>query len=196
MERYTQERKPVTERVPDNVLISDIPVIEEGGIVAVTKENLAKLVEAPLLEACEELYDLNIRTVMSSANAKDIDSGQAYIAISFDSLSEQNKKIALEFGQPYSMHGSEISQCINIAFNINSQTTVGDVRRMAHEAVSKFHKQDMTWAQRYTLDDLSKIFGIPREEVTPEYFSDMYYDAQSGFLYASEEHYRKANGLK
>lgn len=157
------KKENLIERIKDDVLISDIPAIEEGGIEAVTRENLSELVEAPLLEACEELYDKNIRTVMSSANEKNVagGEGEAYIAIDFDSLSEENKQIALKFGETYIMHGSKSAPCVNLVFPVHSNTTVGDIRRMAHKVVAQFHKQKMTWGGT-TLDELAKAFGIPR----------------------------------
>ncbi len=193
MENPSQEQQ-ISKRIADNVSIKTISSIEEGGFVALTKENLTKLVEAPLLEACEELYDKNIQTIMSSANQKDIEyGGNAYIDIDFDSLSEENKLIATQLGELFEMHGFKPKKCIKLKFPVNENTTVGEIRKIAHEAVSKFKKQEMTWAKRYNLDDLAKIYMVPRETLNPESFPDMYYDAQTGYFYESEEHYRKAN---
>lgn len=145
--------KPLgVERVPDSTLISEIGVIQEGGVTVQTKEDLSRLVEPPLLEACEELYDKNIQTVMSSANSKDVEIGHGYIDVDFDLLSPENQQIALTFGEPFLMHGPEPrSQCVKLEFPIDNTTTVGDVRRMVHEAVSKFKPQE-------------KIVAAPRKD--------------------------------
>lgn len=179
-------------RVGDDILITDIPVIEEGGVVPKTREGLAQLVEAPLLEACEELYDKNVETVMSSANSKDID-GEGYITIAFDSLSEENKQVALSLGKPYNMGG--IKKCVNITFPITSGTTVGDIRRMTHEAVSKFHKQEMVWAKGKTIQELAAAYGSDGEGWGPDSFPDKYYDEASKLFYENEEQFRKVNNL-
>lgn len=131
---------PPVERVPDSTLISQIEVITESGITPSTKEDLSMLVEPPLLEACEELYDMNINTVMSSANSKDVETGTAYIDIEFDSLSDENKEIASGLGELFMMHGVPV-KCIKLEFPVGQNTTVGDVRRIAHETVSKFKPQ-------------------------------------------------------
>lgn len=153
-----QFRHPVhLERVSGSVPISKISVIEESGILVRTKKQLAELVEAPLLEACEDLYDKNIQTVMSSANKGNIKKyvfedptlnfgGQAYIDIDFESLSKENKSIAIGLGgKLFNMHGFRPIKCVKITFPIDKKTTVGDVRRMAKEAISKFQLQAKTW---------------------------------------------------
>ncbi len=134
--------QPRVERVPDSTLISQIEVIQESGVIPRNKEDLASLVEPPLLEACEELYDMNINTVMSSANSKDVETGTAYIDIEFDTLSDENKGIAHGLGESFMMHGFVPMKCIKLEFPIDQNTTVGDVRRMAHETVSKLKPQE------------------------------------------------------
>ena len=142
MEQNPIEQTPQTERMLDSSLISQVEVITESGITPRTKEDLARLVEPPLLEACEELYDKNIKTVMSSANSKDVETGEAYIDIEYESLSEENKGIARELGESFMMHGSVPTECIKLVFSVNVSTTVGDIRRVAHEVVSKFKYQE------------------------------------------------------
>ncbi len=189
------EKTPIQkERVPENTLISEIPVIAKGGIVPFTKESLKELVEAPLLEACEELYDKNIETTSSSANGENnVDS--ACIVINFDTLSEENKKVALQFGKPHlNEHAATPYNSLTIEFPVSLTSTVGDIRKVAHQAVSQFHKQELTWG-RTTIKDLAKSYGVAPEQLTPESFPDKYYDAQTGYLYYSEELYKKANNL-
>jgi len=179
------------DRVSDDVLIGDIVAIEEGSMAVLTRENLSQIVEAPLLDACMELYDKNIETVMSGANSKNVN-GEGHIMIASDSLSIENKEIALRLGRPFLLNGR--TNCIILSFPINAHTTVGDIRRDAHAMVSQFHKQDLLWG-RETLENLASAYGIPSSELTPESFPDKYFDPKSGYLYNSEELYRKANGL-
>jgi hypothetical protein len=126
---------------PDSAPISSIDPIEEGGSNKITKEDLEIFVEAPLLEACKILYEKGIETVFSSANKKDISSGYAYLAIDFESLSEKNKKIALELGEIGKMHGSIIKDGVYIKIPINRSSTVGEVKQEAIEIAEKFEQQ-------------------------------------------------------
>jgi len=191
MEGLANEKKNF-ERIKDTVLISEVPAIEGSGGVPLTRENLANLVEAPLLEACEELYDKNIQTVMSSANLNNVHAGtDAYIDIDFESLSDHNKIIALQLGEVFEMHRIKPVKCVKLKFPLSKTTTVGEIRRMAHEAVSEFAQQEMKWAEKYTLDELTEILGAPQGSMSPEDFDDRYYDPETGNLYGSKEHYEK-----
>lgn len=87
-------------RVPKFVI--NIPPITESSRVR-TREDLARVVESPLLPAAQALYDLNIETTSSSANYQDVEGREraARLIINFDSLSPENQQIAEEFhGQP------------------------------------------------------------------------------------------------
>jgi hypothetical protein len=189
MEGNPLEQK--NERVADSLLITEIPAIEEGGVVPVTREGLDRLVEPPLLEACEELYDKNIRTCMSSANSKDV-GHEGHITIEFDSLSDANKEVALSFGQPYNWQGVNY---VNITFPITPATTVGDIRRISRDAVSKFYKQKMIWAKGKTIEEMAAPYGSDGEGWGPENFPHNYYDAATGLYYENEEQFEKVNDL-
>jgi len=188
-----REPMPKAERVPDEALLSTIEPIGKGGIIPKTREDLAMLVEAPLLDACQELYDLNIQTSMSGANAGDVLQGHVHLMIDFDSLSEENKAVAREFGGPRMVAG--VSNCVTLTFPVGPETTVGDVRRMAHEAVLKFHKQEMSWAKGKTIKEMAEPYGSDGEGWGPDSFPDHHYDAATGLFYQSEEQYKKVNNL-
>lgn len=186
--------KKTLERIPGNIMIRNIFPICESSINVLSREDLVKLVEAPLLEACEELYDKNIKTLWSSANKENLEhGGYANIQIDFDTLSDKNKEIALKFGKLSELHGEKNKKSIELRFPLTKNTTVGEIRTMAHQVVSQFEKQKMTWAEKFTLDDLAKAYRVPREELSPETFPEMYYDAKTGYLYKSEEHFKKEN---
>jgi hypothetical protein len=129
------------ERLSDTTPLSEVEPIEECSYEAATKERLADLVEAPLLEACEVLYEKGIRTIMSAASKKDLQNGEVYIDIEFDSLSEENKQIALSLGNQFKMHGSMPMICIKLKFPINTESTVGEIRKAASEVVNQFNNQ-------------------------------------------------------
>ena len=71
--------------------IKDIKPIERSPEFVCHRDFLNEIVELPCLEACFSLYDKNIQTHMSSANLKD---KIAYIDIVYESLDDNNKKIA------------------------------------------------------------------------------------------------------
>ena len=95
----------------------------------------------PLLEACQILYDKKIKTLMSSANKKDLISGKVYIAIDFDSLSPSNQELARNFGKIYIMHGSIPRPAVNLEISVNQNTTIGQIKKAAKQLVFKFEQQ-------------------------------------------------------
>ena len=122
--------------------ISSIEPIEEGGLAVENREDLIKVVESPLLKACEVLFDKGIQTVFSSANKKDVSLGKGHIAIDYESLNEANKKIALEIGELGIIHGSTPRQGVYIKIPINKQSTLGEISEQALELVSRFEDQE------------------------------------------------------
>lgn len=125
----------------DETPLGAIEPIEQGGIIVETREDLAGLVEEPLLEACQLLYDKNIKTIMSSANKKDLVTGKVYIAIDFDSLSSKNKEIAKSFGEIFMMHGSIPKPAIKLEIPVDPNTTIGQIKVQAKKLFEKFQQQ-------------------------------------------------------
>ncbi|GHV26783.1 hypothetical protein FACS1894176_07920 [Bacteroidia bacterium] len=73
------------------------PIYETAGRTITEKKEIKNMVEAPLVNACEILFDKNIPTFDSSANTEN-NKKEAWISIIFDELSEENKEIALKNG--------------------------------------------------------------------------------------------------
>jgi len=166
------------------------PIQESRGSMIKTRDQLKELVEAPLLGACEELYDKNIRTLSTSANKKDIESNQpGYIILDFNSLSEENKKIAEQLGE---LKHEDNSDQIFIEIPLDQNTTIEEIKKLSADIVDKFKKQPMTWAPTYTLEDLREIYRDKEAQV--EDFADgYYYDPEKKIFYLSEEHFKKVN---
>lgn len=151
--------------------------------------------EFPLVAACEELYDKNIKTLESDANRESVNLGQARLTIDYDSLSDANKEIAKQVAEVY-VSGDGI-RVAGIKIPIDQdRPLVADIQAKAGEIARQFSKQRMRWASPVTLDQLKDWYGYkPEEEINPEVFvhsEDYYFDEQSGLFYQSEEHYRKA----
>ncbi len=156
-----------------------------------TRKDLEELVEAPLLGACQELYDKNIRTLSTSANVENITyGGEGHIVIDFDTLSDENKSIGSQLGAV--AFGDNMNQ-LSIRIPITATTAVEDIERTAQSIAHKFKKQNMTWAPVWTFDQVREMCGIPPdEEFEPEDFADQfYYEEKSGLFYLSKEHAEK-----
>jgi len=182
-------KHPSAEKMPE--LLTDVMPVEEGSVGITKREDIKRVIEIPLQSACEELYDKNIETWMSSANKKDIVTGQAYILIIFDSLSERNKEIARRFAEPKMVLGRNI---VRLTIPVSEKTTIGDIQNAAHEIVSQFEKQSMTWTASYSVSDMRAIIGDREETFSIEDLqegSGYYYDNESQRFYLSEEQFRK-----
>ncbi|MFC1548485.1 protein kinase [Candidatus Omnitrophota bacterium] len=94
--------------------IAEVEPITKGHHLIITRENLESVVEEPLLEACQALFDKGIYTYMSSANKYNLPKrwfrlrqwfntlrgerkvkyeGFAYISIKYDPMTDENKEI-------------------------------------------------------------------------------------------------------
>lgn len=173
--------------------LADVPVIEESSNqMIISRDQLEKLIERPLLQACEELYDKNIRTLSSSANKKDIEAGNVYVILDFDSLSEKNKKIALNFASPIEY---DRLKAVKIIIPVSDKTTVDEISQEAMRISKAFQKQSASWIPKYTLKQLKKISEIPKDDNMydePSAWKDFYYDPKEQVFYMSEEHFIKS----
>lgn len=124
--------------------LSEVKPIEDGGYdPEVEGVNLETLIEFPLLEAVKSFNEKGIKTLFSSANQKDIKIGVVYITLDYDSLSERNKKVALEFSKVGSSHGSKEARSVKISVPTHENTTVGDVIMSYREILNKFEDQNI-----------------------------------------------------
>lgn len=155
--------------------LSEIEPLEDHHYEIESRDDLAQLIEAPLLAACQDLYDKNVQTYMSSANKKDIGRNASF-SIIYQTLSAENKIIAqklIDEKVAYFIEGSEIFPTrIQIEIPITKETTCGDVEDASLKVTERFVSQQ----RRYTPDDLMDKFyseienDIRGNEITPEYF--------------------------
>lgn len=168
------------------------PIRESRDLMIKTRNDIKKFVELPLLPACEHLWDLNIRTVSTSANKNDIEN-EAYVNIDYDSLSEENKKIAQKIGEIYK--NNDETSTLSFKIPITGSTTINDVRDATDLLFKQFKKQKATWIPSYSLQEIRKIYGYDSEDNTlgPEEFSrkGLFYDNIGNKFYLSEEHFKK-----
>jgi len=174
--------------------LAELPAIQESkNQIITTKEQIKDLVEQPLLDACEEMWNKNVRTLSTSANKKDIEVGEAYIIIDFDSLSEENQKVAQQYAKPIDYDGVK---AVKILIPVSESTSTDEISRKATEIAGTFQKQSATWIPKYSLEYLKKAYGISPNETkydNPSVWEGYYYDPKEKVFYMSEEHYKKAN---
>lgn len=191
MDNFEQQ----AEQSPTSLLAETPPIEESRNQILTSKDDIKKLIEQPLLDACEIFWDLNIQTLSSSANQKDLISGEVYIIIDFDHLSEENQNIAQKYSKPIDYDGRK---AIKITIPVSKKTTVEDISKKTTEIANSFKKQLATWIPTYTLEMLKQAYGIDPNEKS---YDDLkiwqeegfYYDPESKLFYLSEEHYNKAN---
>lgn len=126
---------------PDGTLLSEVEPIEEGMLDPKSSgRQLETLVEYPLLEIAKAFTLKGIKTHSSSANKKDVTIGEVYIILDFNSLSENNKKIAEKY-QIYEQQYSIKEKLVKITIPVNKNTTVVEINRKFEEIVGLFENQ-------------------------------------------------------
>lgn len=134
------------------------------------RDAISLYADEPCVEACQLLYDLNIQTYTSGGHVdgKENTDGLAYIGIVYDSLSEKNKKIAVEMirngiidniDNIDNNEGRRTGLTISLCIPINSDSLVGDVSDKLVQLASLFQQQDVLYGKK-TIDEIkSSIFS-------------------------------------
>jgi len=183
------------------------PIQESRGINIIKREQIKDIVEKPLVEACEVFWDKNIKTYESSANSKDIKDGYGYIAIDFDSLSEENKKIAKQYGE---VHHDMNVNILRIKIPVTELATIDEISNKAVGIANEFQEQKATWIHGTTLkEQLDYNYSYIGEKYPQEFAREkerlsqpsaweeeckrlgLYFDKETQTAYASEEYYKK-----
>jgi len=183
------------------------PIRKSRGLVITKKEQIKEIVEQPLVRACEVFWDKNIKTYESSANSQNIQTGNCYIRIDFDSLSEENKKIAKQYGEPYDDVGVQV---LELDIPITGTETVNQISDKAVEIANAFHKQKASWIRGTTLQEQLEHFEKRYGDKYPEAVAQEkerlnqqgaweeeckrlgnYFDPETQTAWASEEYYKK-----
>lgn len=170
------------------------PIRENRNQYITSREQIKQLVEPPLVEACETFYDLNIRTLSSSANTQDIELGFANIIVALDSMSKDNAELAKKLGEEIEYDGKI---AIQFKFPVTTASTTAEIQENSLSLAKKFSKQKLTWAPSFTIEELKQWYAI---EEGATYADDpnawveevgYYYDPASAKFFLSEELFRK-----
>ena len=180
--------------VKTQTLISEVKPIEQNRNLMLTERGEVRAyVEPPLVKACERYWDMNVRTLSSSANTKDVNYG-AHVILDYDSLSEVNKKVAEEEGELLKDYDGR--PAINLEIPIDEKTTAKEIERQSYASASRFQKQKATWIMSMTLGEIRQMYGIDPEddEFGVDGFKEegYYYDQETRKFYLSKELYHKA----
>lgn len=202
------EQNPLENKKPITSSLSEVlPIHKTRGIAITTKEQIKEIVESPLVKACEIFWDKNIQTYESSANSESIKTGTAWIRINFDTLSDENKKIASQYGQPYE-EAMNAGQMIELPIQIKGNETVDEISDKAADIANEFKKQKATWISGTTLQEhidwLNKRYGKYPETAQEierlkqpgvwekeETEKGRYFDPETQMVFSSEEYFKK-----
>lgn len=160
----------ITQKITDTLKIENINPLNRNkfNVTLQKREDIKRIVELPLLEACELFWDKNIKTVESSANKENIQSGQGWILLDWESLSDENKQIAQsQNGRVRKAHGDSETLFYDLEIPMSKDILVKDISKNATELANKFQKQKLTWASGTTLED--RIAQIERMRQLPMY---------------------------
>ena len=171
-------------KIADTLMLSNVDKIFLAGNAEInSKADLNKFVEKPCLAVCEQLYDKNILTCRSSSNKES--PYKAEVRIRYESLDEENKKIAddlsargiLSIGSPYNSRNNseEYGPAVILCIKTNPDMAVNDISEQLCKIAMNFVPQDIKY-NIYTPDYLSQyalnnnkyktIFGFPSLERT------------------------------
>ncbi len=201
-----KEQDPVYKK-PISNLNEVFPVRKSLGLLITKKEQIQEIVELPLIKACEEFWDKNIRTYDSSANSKDIEAGHCYIRLDFDSLSEENKRIAEQYGEPY----EDVKiRLIQLNFPVTENETVESLATKVVVIADTFEKQAPLWIHPMTLEETINNFEDSHGKEYPDSVQKekerllqpgaweaeckrqgKYFDSKTETAWESEEYFRK-----
>lgn len=181
----------------------DVVRIPGGYAWPASREALVGIVELPLLAAAQHLYDKNLRTRGSSANALNLREGFAWLNLDMNDMSGGNRAIAEaiaddRFSVPTP---SAILEAAALMFPITAETTVAELSAIALERAKVFEWQPMTWAPSFTAPELREL--IPelahlkgKKLIKPALALGFYFDEGTKQFWLSEEQFLKAQQIE
>lgn len=164
------------------------------------RSDIENFVAPPLLEACQILYDKNIRTLDSVwKHSEALDLGKVLLVIDYDSLSEENKAIAETYGPIHQVgYQGQAMNTITLEIPVTPESSAEEIQKDANTQAQKFHWQPLTWAPTYSEAGMKEFFlGDPNAPYTLEDIQEWvedtawYYDQETKTFYRSKEHYDK-----
>lgn len=205
-EDYLSRKQPVISSINEVQ-----PIQKTFGLQILTRDSIKDFVELPLVKACEVFWDKNIPTLESSANFQDMKK-EGYIGLDFNNLSEENKEIAKQYGNPHQLYVNKYPEIlsIRIPIAISNSETVEEVSKRAEEIANKFNKQKANWISGTSLEEHLNQFEQNFGKKYPEQVAKekerlsqsgaweeeckrkgSYFDPETQTAWASEEYFKK-----
>lgn len=177
-----------------------------------TKKEISKYVPGALLKASEIFWDKNIQTTGSwIPSIQDIDgkTTETYIDIAYDSLSDENKKIAEVLGKIGEFGGIKH---IHIVIS-NRNLSLEEIQKKSIEIANKFKSQPLLWYKPTTLQDainsleerrtknptIAEQINEEIQKIKDTWGTNLspgeYFDNDTQTIWDSEELYKKSKGL-
>jgi hypothetical protein len=159
--------------------------------------SIAQFVESPLIPAVTELYDSNIFTYSTSANADSnlsLWAPPASIDIKVSALDPENLKIARSLGaREFDLHCNEPK--LRFELSINGSSSYREVAQHFLALARQFNVQELLGA-RFTLKQLEAAYHFreisdPTRYVAEGYGQEIFFSSLSGFWYMQQEHLEK-----
>jgi len=199
-----------TDAIADLEKLNANPEFQTFNVPLSKKEDIKNVVAGALLKASEIFWDKNIRTTGSWIKVIQGEAaGGDYIEIAYDSLSEENKKIANKLKVSDTNFGGIKGVRIVLGNNLSAQ----DAQRKSIEIANKFKQQDLLWYTPQTLQntvnnleadkkrypksvkeidqEIERVKNTWGQELNP----GEYFDKATKTIWASEELYKKSKGL-
>ncbi|MFZ4648435.1 MAG: hypothetical protein ACOYMB_02225 [Patescibacteria group bacterium] len=118
-----------------------------------SRQEIAQNVGYPVLSACEDLYDKNIRTVESIWKKEEVMEHfhMAIIIINFDTLSPENQEVARQIAKEQGTEIREVSyigekmHTCKIVVPVSSETTAEEIEKLTKAAAARFQEQEKNW---------------------------------------------------
>ncbi|MDO8444313.1 MAG: hypothetical protein Q7S80_02315 [bacterium] len=180
----------------EKTLISQVEPMGGGFGYSLTSELIDQMIEEPVRPACHILYDKNIQTFDSGANLK---FNTAYIAIVWDTLSEENREIARVLGFEPELTGASRDVTVEtflIEKPIDDSMTISEVADFFNSIAEKFQPQAPDWLPHHTIDEMEGVFGYSRNDPTDEAELVELCDQTTGFYYEEPEHLQKVQAWR
>ncbi len=175
--------------------ISEVIRIGKGPSRIIFRDNIPDLVESPLIESCCKLFDKGIQTVSTSANNQD--NNLAHIQIDFNSLSEDNKSIALSLNPSIVDTPQDGTPSVYVTFehSLDNCTPQG-IEDWSVDIANEFQSQAAKWVPHFTLQEgIDNHYFGPTTIENGDFYLDQaekdgyyYSDRDGGLFFFSPDH--------
>ena len=109
-------------------------------------------------------------------------------------MSPENRNVARKEGKEIGEYGG--FEAVEITIPIE-EGSWDEIRVESKKIASLFDQQEPRWVEKYSLEDLKKIFFLEEEDFDKDNLEDLanelgfYYSNRDGFFYDNKEYYEK-----